>query len=315
MTGNLDMMVKFRDLQVAEAVGKKAALGWFDMEFTMYGCAYLDPTLGKMCYRVSERAEDIYDFAENSCHKGIYASNVVHMTKKYPVPSGMKNLIAQDVKKMLARELQKMYPRALFTVLDELAQGCVTDAAVALLDPQMEYLEGVFEEDRLDDFLTLVNYFHSHQTLTDQSYGRYLRWYKEEMQNLQDNIVSKDVFEATMYGMGYEENGIMRYMANANQGKIYSKVQALEQKGDFVGPILAKRYWYNYEYRLPDVISDFKKRLRETYPPALLQNIKAIVDKGGENENARALAEKARGEWGEYSLETIERYIHRWGLK
>lgn len=42
MTGNLDMMMKFRDLRVAEAIGKKAALGWFDVEFTVYGCAYLD---------------------------------------------------------------------------------------------------------------------------------------------------------------------------------------------------------------------------------------------------------------------------------
>ena len=48
MTGNLNMMMKFRDLQVAEDVGKKAELGWFDVEFTMYGCAYLND--GKMYY-------------------------------------------------------------------------------------------------------------------------------------------------------------------------------------------------------------------------------------------------------------------------
>ena len=43
-------VLKFRDEQVAEDVAKKAMLGWFDVEFIMYGCAYLDPKTDKMCY-------------------------------------------------------------------------------------------------------------------------------------------------------------------------------------------------------------------------------------------------------------------------
>ena len=50
MTGNLEMLMKMRNakimkeanVQTAEDIAKKAELGYFDVEFTMYGCAYWD---------------------------------------------------------------------------------------------------------------------------------------------------------------------------------------------------------------------------------------------------------------------------------
>lgn len=315
MTGNLDMMVKFRDLQVAEAVGKKAALGWFDMEFTMYGCAYLNPQTGKMCFRVSEKAEDIFDFVELSSHRGIFASNVVHLTKKYPVPSGMKNLISQDVKKMLAYDLKKQFPSELFLIINNLADTCKTDNAFPLLAGEVERLEGMFEEDQLENYFDLVNYCHSHRCLTDQSYLKFIQWYKDEMKNLADNSVSKDIFETTMYGIGYEENGNIKYLVNANQERIYSKVQELELKGCFVGPVMARQYWYNYEYRLPNVIQDFKGRVRQAYPQALLQKLQHIIKKEEkEKTDAALLLADAETTWSQLAVETFKRYMIRWGL-
>lgn len=316
MTGDLDMMVKFRDLQVAEAVGKKAALGWFDVEFTMYGCAYLDPRLGKMCYRVSERAEDIYEFAEDNAHKGVYASNVVHLTRKYPVPSGMKNLIAEDVKKSLAVHLRKQYPSSLFNVLYELSEALRTNTAAPLLEGEMARLEGIFEEEQLNDFLDLANYCHSVCSLLPASYQRCLKWYKDEMMNLADNFVSKDIFETTVYGVGYEAQGRVRYLVNANVEKVYSKIQALEQEGAFVGPVMRRKYWYNYERRLPDVIAAFKACLQEKYPPEKLAQLKAIVRKKGSDQTVveKILAE-ASNIGGSLSQETLMRYMNRWGYK
>ena len=60
MTGNLSAMMHMHDLRVAEDIGKMAELGWFDVEFTMYGCAYMFE--GKMCYKISSEAKDIYDY-------------------------------------------------------------------------------------------------------------------------------------------------------------------------------------------------------------------------------------------------------------
>ena len=66
MTGDLSLFSKFRDIQAADYVRRRAELGWFDVEFTMYGCAYLDIHDNKMRYKVSSREEDIYDFIEKS---------------------------------------------------------------------------------------------------------------------------------------------------------------------------------------------------------------------------------------------------------
>ena len=107
-------MMKFRDIQVAEDVGKKAALGWFDVEFTMYGCAYWEKEQDKLYYKVSTQAEDIYDFIEQSAAKDIYPSNVLSLSKKCPVPAGMKEWIAQDVKVELAQKLKVIYPKDCF---------------------------------------------------------------------------------------------------------------------------------------------------------------------------------------------------------
>lgn len=103
-------------------------------------------------------------------------------------------------------------------------------------------------------------------------------------------------------------------MVNANQEKIYSKVQELEQNSVFVGPVLAKRYWYNYEYRLPDVINEFKNRLKHTYTKDFLKTVKAIVNKGAVKESACNLLERVEADWGRSSRQTLERYLCRWGL-
>ena len=48
-----------RDIQAASEVARRAELGWFDVEFTMYGSAYLEN--GKRYYQVSAEAEKIYE--------------------------------------------------------------------------------------------------------------------------------------------------------------------------------------------------------------------------------------------------------------
>ena len=122
MTGDLNILMQVRNkkvskdmnVRVAEEVGEKAELGYFDTEFTMYGCAFLNPQDGKMYYKVSSLAEDIYDFIEMSAQKKIYPSNVMTYTRKVPVPSGMKELIARDVKQELAQKLRSVYPKEFF---------------------------------------------------------------------------------------------------------------------------------------------------------------------------------------------------------
>ncbi len=315
MTGNLDMMMKFRDLRVAEAIGKKAALGWFDVEFTVYGCAYLDRQINKMCYRVSEQKEDIYDFVVKSAREDIFPSNVHCLTKKYPVPSGMRELIAQDVKQDLAKQLQALYPKAFFQKLYQLAEFCTTDQMKSLLWAEAEHLEGMFAESALQDFFELLQYSYSCRKLTRDTYEALLRWYQEEMRNLDDNFVSKDIFETTMYAVGYESGSAIRYKTNANRGELLAKAFQMEQEGAFVTPVIFKTYWYNYQYRLSDVNQDFRQYLQQQYQDVYIHKIREIRKKSEKgNDVFDALLQETKTVWGEAATQTLVRYGYHWCL-
>lgn len=64
MTGNMQMMMKFRDLQVAEDFSKMAELGYLDKEFTMYGAAFGED--GRRRYIVTGDLDKLYDF-DSAC--------------------------------------------------------------------------------------------------------------------------------------------------------------------------------------------------------------------------------------------------------
>lgn len=119
MTVDLNMMLDLRDLQVAMDVAKRAEMGWFDVEFTMYGTCF--ERCGKRYFRVSADAARIYDFIETSAQKALLPTNVLTLTKTCPVPTGMREFIASDVKKMLAKALEAAYPQDFFRFLDETA--------------------------------------------------------------------------------------------------------------------------------------------------------------------------------------------------
>ena len=50
MTVDLNMMLDLRDLQVAMDVAKRAELGWFDVEFTMYGTCFIIRHVPNHCF-------------------------------------------------------------------------------------------------------------------------------------------------------------------------------------------------------------------------------------------------------------------------
>ena len=74
MTAKLEINEMFRDLRVAETVGQKLEMGWQEIEFTVYGTAYLKD--GEMNYKISSEAGKIYQFIENALTEDIYCSNI-----------------------------------------------------------------------------------------------------------------------------------------------------------------------------------------------------------------------------------------------
>ncbi len=314
MTGNLSAMMHMHDLRVAEDIGKMAELGWFDVEFTMYGCAYMFE--GKMRYKISSEAKDIYDYIEHGAKQGVYPSNVLSLTEKCPVPAGMKELIAQDVKKDLGRKLREVYPQAFFEELYALAQAVTTNSAAALLWAEAEALEGVFEEEKLKYFEELVDYAYSCRKLEQTEYAALLQWIASERRDMEDDFVSKDIFEKTLYGIAYAGEAGIEYMTNAQKEYVYEKMHELEQAGSFTTPLFSKTYWYNYVYRLVDVNRDFKKKIRQELDEPYINKIMAI--RTGEcaltKEAYASFAEAIRKKYGDKPYKTLLRYGYRWGV-
>ena len=324
MTGNLEMLMKMREakiqkeanVQTAEDIGKKAELGYFDVEFTMYGCAYWDRSASTMAYRISSRAADIYDYIENAARIALYPSQIERLTLTCPVPLGTKELIAQDVKKELAKELRERYSQAFFTELYDLADQIQCDDAKDLLWAEVERIEGRFEEEALGDLESLIHYAYSCKKIRSETYQSLLAWLGEERQSMDEDFVSKDIFEKTMYGIVYLEDGQRKYVSNAQRDAVYQKAYALETQGVFVSPLYAKTYWYNYEYRLSDVKREYSALLRTVCDQAYIQKL-ARLKPQATPATQRAFAQKLRAveaRYGPNAAQTMQRYGHRWGV-
>lgn len=316
MTVNLKLFMKSRDIQVAEEVGKKAELGYFDVEFTMYGCAYLDRTTNKLTFKVSDKAEDIYDFIEYAARDDIFPSAIETLTLKCPVPAGTKELIAKDIKKMLAVELNRKYTKEFFEELYQIADTVQDNYAAEFLWQEAELIEGQFDRELLDRHGELIDYCYSCRKLTKEEYKKLNDWINNERGNMDDDIVEKDIFEKTMYGIAYEEQGKISYIHNAQREYIYEMTYTLEQKGVCVTPILSKTYWYNYEYRLPDVIKDYKALMHRELNEKYCNKIKELKEGNRviSADEFQSIIEKARNNLGESCATTLSRYGYRWGI-
>lgn len=314
MTGNLMMMMKFRDLQVAEDVGKKAELGWFDVEFTMYGCAYLDRTDDRMRYKISSKEEDIYDFIELAARDDIFPSKIETLTLKCPVPMGTKDLIANDVKKELAKELRKKYQKEFFVELYQIADEIQSNHAQATLWQETEALTGIFDEERLKQFEDLVEYCYGCRKLKKEEYRLLMQWLQEEKANMNEIVSSKDIFEKTLYGASYIENDVIKYVNNAKRGSVYKEIYEAEEKGFFVTPLYNRTYWYNYKYRLSDAIKDYKNVLKEVRGIKYQEKLQILkADTLINHKQYKNKLQEIESTYGLDSASTMRRYLYRWG--
>lgn len=314
MTGNLSMMVKFRDLQVAEDFSKMAELGYLDKEFTMYGTAYWQDN--QRWYMVSSKQEQLYDFISSDRAKDKWATPIMSMTKICPVPAGSEEDIALTVKTNLANQLQETFPITFFSALENLFQNKANNSAESLLRKVQESIEGVFIEEKLQLFEGLVWRAYDRMVLTQESYKRFCSWLAKMRREMEDDVVIKDVFKRTLYGIAYEEQGTIKFYSNANKSSIYTKCDNLLKKGFLVTPIFVKSYWFNYKYTLDDVRADFKQHLMGIYDKNYIAILKAIHQLPHSVPIAQytAIKESLRGQDATNQLEVLTFFEKKWGL-
>lgn len=315
MTVDLDMMLDLRDLQVAMDVAKRAEMGWFDVEFTMYGTCF--ERRGKRYFRVSADAVRIYDFLETAAQKDVLPTNVLTLTKTCPVPTGMREFIASDVKKQLAKQLEAAYSRDFFRFLGETCELAAQDTAMPQLLAERDKVEGLFDEQKLRRFQELVDFTYNARKISLSHYQELYAWLARERRSMEDYPRSKDIFEKTFYAIAYEsDNGALTYIDNAQKATVCAKKYALESQGYFVTPLYAQTYWYNYTLRLPQVHDQFLEQLHTAVNNdyiTLLKTISAHNDRLSASDFQTRL-DYARQHYGALAEETMRQYGRRWGI-
>lgn len=312
MTGRLGLMMKLHDAQVADDVRKMAELGYFDTEFTMYGCAYVEND--RRYYKISPNAEDIYSFIEKSNLQSIFPSNVYEYTKKCPVPAGMKEVIAQDVKMELAKKIRDSFPEEFFVTLANLAGDVTDDSAAEYMWSMVDELEGVFDIERLRRFEEQMEYIYTCRKITWETFKNLRVWLKDERKSMLENFETKDIFEKTVYGMMYLDGDRMRYVENARMEYVYERLYDVESKGGVATPIFKRTYWYNYSYRLADVMQDYKKALRGYYDRTYLDELEKLRRTDANRDLFIDTYRSVKKLYGDKAGETLLRYGNRWGI-
>ena len=108
-----------------------------------------------------------------------------------------------------------------------------------------------------------MHYAYQCRKLTLVQYQQLQTYISNERKNMEELVVSKDIFEKTFYGIAYEPLSGIQYLSNARKATVYKKKYDLEQQGIFVTPLFAKQYWYNYTLRLPQVHQMFELDLKK----------------------------------------------------
>ena len=131
MTANLETMMKFRDLQVAEDFAKMVELGYMEQEFAVYGCAYVKE--GKRWYYTREDDGRARAYQMEMRQQGCYPTGVQLLQKTCQVPLGQQEAIAWALKRQLAQAMQADYPLVFLTRLNEWGEKPNTDSAYEIM--------------------------------------------------------------------------------------------------------------------------------------------------------------------------------------
>ena len=314
MTGRFITGAFIRDLQVAEDVGDRARLGWFDTEFNFYGTAFVKNR--EEYYLISADPVRIYDYIYTALRENIYCTPVELYIKKCSVPSGTEDNMAKDLKILLGKKLREKYPREFLQEFqDRFEKMGYEDIANEILDQFQNDIDGLFDEELLKQFQILVEQAYRERKLTKYAYQNYQQWIKEVQADMDDDLIVKDIYHKTMYCLWYEDNGKWKPVVNSQKDRLYAKQFEMMKKGKRTLPIYGRTYWYNTDYRLSDVREDFKTYLNSKLMKGFVEFAISIESMPGvlESEEYRKQAENQVKKYGDKIKDYLIYYNNLWG--
>ena len=178
----------------------------------------------------------------------------------------------------------------------------------------VDELEGVFDIERLRRFEEQMEYIYTCRKITWETFKNLRVWLKDERKSMLENFETKDIFEKTIYGMMYLDGDRMRYVENARMEYVYERLYDVESKGGMATPIFKRTYWYNYSYRLADVMQDYKKTLRGYYDRTYLDELEKLRRTDANRDLFIDTYRSVKKLYGDKAGETLLRYGNRWGI-
>ena len=311
----LNRMKQMRDLQAADEIAQKAALGWFDTDFSIYGCAFLKNN--ERHYQISNDINKIYDFIEQGTQNNFCPTNIVTLTEKYPVPIGMKEHVTIEVKKILAKKMQADFPKEFLFFLEELSIIAEENTATEFLKQEQCKLSGCFNEHQLSWFEKQLNYFYLHRKITSANYYEFMLWLSEERKYMLDCITTKGSCEKAFYGVAYIVPSGIKYFINACKEHVYGKQYQLEHQGIFVTPLYSELLYSNQVTIKPAVLKkQFEFHIREYLNDTFIQTCQILCTQNTniDRNKFEKYLHTIQQNYGSAAKETLQQYGYRWGI-
>ena len=257
---NAHVTVKDPNVLVAEKAGTMASMGYYEKEFTVYGCCFYKE--GVRRYIVSSKAEKIIAFLEDEKNKRYFATPLEHWTTSVLVPSGTEESIVRTVKKTMARKLATQYPEAYFRELQNQIGTQSVDSAEDVFEEWKDALDGMFDELQLQLFETALAHAYNKKVITELTCYKLQQWLSRVRLDMVDDVVKKSKYTQTWYGYSYmKPDGSYAYYANARKDSAYSYRQRQIEKGVTVTPIITKTYSLKQNLPILEAKKYFEKEL------------------------------------------------------
>lgn len=312
---DLRKMSLFRDVQVALDFQQMAAEGYVDTEFTMYGTAYYQD--GQRHYIISSDETRVIDFIESSEARDLLTMPIESLTEVCHVPLGEKERIAHDVKIRLAHRLQLCYPLEFFECLDSLNRSENNDLAQPILEKMCKKIANTFSEEKLTIVEDLMRNAYKRKVLTKQSYEAFEQWFERERENLEEDIIPKDILSKTWYTVSYEDRPEhIKQLVNARKEWVYQKRARLEKEGKIVAPIYQQTYWYNNQTAMQDTQEKHKEHSKALLDNDYMRAVKeiAMLPAAVDKKAFEAAVAECEKNYSNTALEALQYYGRLWSV-
>lgn len=249
-----------RDMRCASDVSRMAALGRFDTEFLVYGCAYQHQN--KIYYQISDNQKAQQDFFQQSVRQNCYPTPVVRYIHRSAVPAGMEEQIMQETKLQLAQQFKQQYPRQLFVQLSQFANQPNVDYAAPLFNQWFHNIRYQFESEQLQLFAQTLLLAYQAKKLTAASFSALEQQLQNILRQFDDDPVCQERFNRTFYGFRYQTmDGKIAQTIDAQYTTVFDQYMQSLQNNSCTAPIFSKQYTFSDFSYLATARKDFTEQL------------------------------------------------------